>query len=561
VTAYDEVPYPSFALPQTHPDRLATIATLLGLAPAPVARCRVLELGCGDGSNLIPMAASLPASRFVGVDLAPGPIAVARTAAARLALENVTFHHIDVMQVTAALGTFDYVIAHGMYSWVPAEVRDKLLAICRQHLTPDGVAYMSYNALPGCRVRQMVREMLLFHVGRTSLPGEFAGGVAPTRQIARAVELARILVAARPSSDPFQTILRDELEEWEGTSGAYVFHDDLAPVNTPVYFTEFVQHAAAHGLQYLCEADYHETQDRRYPPDVRAALARFAGEDVCRREQYLDFLQCRRFRQTLLCHKERTVHRPPAPQLVRRLYASSVARPIEEGAPGSASGQGTSTARGRRVVEFQGPRGAAMRTDHPVAIAALEHLSDMWPQAAAFGELLRAARGRVAAEVSAVGRRGAGPAPNREAEALAEILLAAFGAGLVELHVQPPSLLARATDRPVASPVARLQSETQNGVTNLRHTTVKVEDDVGRRLLQLLDGTRDRAALRAEMAGFLRDRFRSQDGSGPMTDVPKDQSLGSTADRQAELDRALAAVPEDLEAALDRLANLALLVA
>jgi tRNA G46 methylase TrmB len=71
LTAYDEVLYPSYTHNQTHPDRLATIATLFGLTPAPVERCRVLELGCGNGSNLVPMAYGLPGSEFVGIDRWP----------------------------------------------------------------------------------------------------------------------------------------------------------------------------------------------------------------------------------------------------------------------------------------------------------------------------------------------------------------------------------------------------------------------------------------------------------------------------------------------------------
>jgi len=68
-TSYDEVPYESQSFPQSHPNRLATLGRLFGLSPAPVAQCRVLELGCASGGNLIPMAYHLPESEFVGLDL------------------------------------------------------------------------------------------------------------------------------------------------------------------------------------------------------------------------------------------------------------------------------------------------------------------------------------------------------------------------------------------------------------------------------------------------------------------------------------------------------------
>src|SRR5882672_1955071 len=110
---YDAVAYPGFAQAQTHPDRLSTIAALFGLAAAPSERCRVLEVGCGDGRNLIAMASALPASTFAGFDLAAQPIAAGSDVVARLGLKNVSLTRRDLMTVGAEIGTFDYVIAHG----------------------------------------------------------------------------------------------------------------------------------------------------------------------------------------------------------------------------------------------------------------------------------------------------------------------------------------------------------------------------------------------------------------------------------------------------------------
>ena len=73
-TPYDEVRYPGRFYPQTSPERLATLGTLFGLNPAPVDHCRVLELGCGDGGNLLPLAELLPRSSFLGIDLARAAI-------------------------------------------------------------------------------------------------------------------------------------------------------------------------------------------------------------------------------------------------------------------------------------------------------------------------------------------------------------------------------------------------------------------------------------------------------------------------------------------------------
>ena len=162
-TAYDAVSYPGLAFPQTHPDRLATMATLYGLPAVPPERCRVLELGCADGGNLIPMAYVLPESTFLGLDAAGSAVARGQEQIAALGLTNVTLLHVDLLDASN-LGTYDYVIAHGLYSWVPPSVQERVLAIASEALAPNGVAFVSYNALPGCHVRNAMRQMMRWHV-------------------------------------------------------------------------------------------------------------------------------------------------------------------------------------------------------------------------------------------------------------------------------------------------------------------------------------------------------------------------------------------------------------
>src|ERR1700693_2505117 len=161
-TAHDAVMYPGSPFSQTHPDRLATIAALYGFPAAPPERCRVLELGCGDGGNLIPMAYLLPGSTFLGLDSAGAGGTRGREQIAALGLTNVTLLHVYLLEASN-LGTYDYVIAHGVYSWVPPSVQERVLAIASEVLAPNGVAYVSYNALPGGHVRNAMRQMMLWH--------------------------------------------------------------------------------------------------------------------------------------------------------------------------------------------------------------------------------------------------------------------------------------------------------------------------------------------------------------------------------------------------------------
>lgn len=473
--AYDEIPYPGFALPQTHPDRLATLATLFGMRPAPVDQCRVLELGCGDGANLIPMAFGLPESTFIGIDLAAHPIAKGTALATALGLHNITLHQQDILSVSERIGTFDYIIAHGLYSWVPPPVQENILAICATHLRPDGVAYVSYNTYPGGRLREITREMMAFHT---------RGVTDPHNKIARARDLVRTVADAQPSEDAYSVLQRAQHEQISALSDGSIFHDYLADVNAPVYFHQFVQHAADHDLQYLAEADFFDMHARGYPSPVMQALRDLGTQDRIAKEQYLDFLCGRAFRQTLLCHQRVPLDRTPHPD---RIMCLSIASPVHATAPAP-------DVHSISAEEFRGIKGGVMTTNHPVSKAALLALGAQWPQAIPFPDLLTDARSHLGHDA-----RTAGASHDEDAHVLAEVVLGAYAAGLVELHVQPPSFALHVSPKPLASLLARLQLGEGSVVTTLRHTSVRIDDRRARTLLRLLDGTRDRATLLGEL--------------------------------------------------------------
>ncbi len=452
---YNAVRYPSLAKEQTHPDRLAAIAILHGLEPAPVERCRVLELGCGTAANLLAMAYTLPASEFTGVDAAEEPVRAGAAVAAELKLPNIRLLAADILDLDAEPGEFDYIIAHGVYSWVPEPVRDRLMALCAGRLAPHGVAYISYNALPGGHLRRIARDMMLYHTAAVADPQE---------RVRQALSLAGLAAQAQPDAG-----LRHEFEVLLERSAAVIYHDDLAEVNHPVYFHEFARHAAEHGLQFLSEAGM-VASEGQLPEPVRAALQPL-DQDPVRKEQYLDFLRLRRFRQTLLCRAGLAVERPVKPERVRALWAASKARPA--GPPEQSTG----------AVEFRSASGAAAKTVHPVAKAALSLLGRVWPRRVAFEDLLR--------EIPA--------ATVQDAASLAEILWQTCRCGLVELHAWPGGFAAEPGERPAASALARLELRGGTTATTLAHGVVEIDDEKGRRLVELLDGTRDRAALAAEL--------------------------------------------------------------
>lgn len=472
-TPYDKVLYPSYTRIQTHPDRLAVIGTLLGMEPAPVEKCRVLELGCGNGSNLTPIAYGLSGSEFIGVDLAPTPVAKAKQMASDLGLHNISFRNCSITEVGEDFGQFDYILCHGVYSWVPEEVREGILRVCKQSLKPNGIAFVSYNAYPGNRLREMVREMMLYHI---------KGFEDPQEQIEQARALAAFVAAAESGGDAYQKFLKEEMERFLRQDGNYVFHDALAEYNTPFYFHQFMAAAHRHELQYLGEADFHDMLDKRFPVEVAQKLNELSGNRVAR-EQYLDFLKGRSFRQTLLCHPGVTLDLNLRPELASRFFVRALAMsrsPVSH--PGA-----------REMETFENVKGAAITTDCPVAKTAFAILAEYWPLPLPFKELFE----RVTTDLQ--GKGWSSDNLEREERELAKTILKTYAAGLAELHTYRPTVSRAVGERPMASPLARWQVQNCNFVTTFYHGTISVEDEIMRRLMVLLDGTRDRAALRGQL--------------------------------------------------------------
>ncbi|MGZ5427919.1 MAG: methyltransferase regulatory domain-containing protein, partial [Thermoanaerobaculia bacterium] len=461
LTAYDTVTYPGSAFPQTHPDRLATIATLHGLKPAPPERCRVLELGCGNGANLIPMAYVLRGSTFLGLDAAGSAVEHGRAQIVALGLTNVALRHADLLDVSD-LGTFDYVIAHGLYSWVPPAVQERVLAIASEVLAPNGVAYVSYNALPGCHVRNAMRQMMRWHVREMEEPAE---------RINQARSLVRFLKELARLRPVFSAILDETLEHQEGQEDAVLFHDDLADINEPLLFVDFIERASRHRLKFLSEADYCDMAVWDADSPAGRFLLKVGAENIVQQQQYRDFLIFRRFRQTLLCREEAPLQREPNPEVLRSLHVGAEARPGTPN-PSIASDE---------PLRFVAERDRKLTTTHPLSKAAFLELGETWPRWISIPDLLAAARARV----SAAGGR---VATTEDETRLLRFLIASYLANVTQLRSTVCPFVTEISERPRASALARLQARTLATVTNLGHQSVRLEDALVRRFVQLLDG-------------------------------------------------------------------------
>lgn len=472
MTAYDITPYPDLAYGQTHPDRLAVQALLFGVAPPSVATCRVLEIGCAAGGNLLPMAARLPRASFVGIDASREQIAAGRHKATRLGLANVTLLQRDVRSLGEELGRFDYIVAHGVYSWVTETARDALLALCQACLRPHGVAYISYNTYPGWHGASVIRDWMRYAVRKNPEPHERAHAArAAVKQMEAWIPPALDEYAAL-----FRRYGRTLTHGLKGGEDGFLLHDELEEINDPVYFHEFATHAAKVGLRFLGEAAMRDALFHGVAQDVLAQVSAIA-DDRLELEQMLDFVQNRMFRQSLLCLESCPQGKRLEPRRVMEMWVRCpAARATAEARPP----QGW--------VQFRGDDGTTLTTGHALTAAAVDRLCMCRPNAMPFDQLLAEAQAAV------------GEALPGDAATLAADLLRGYGysSRLIDLHTWPAALACEPGDRPLGWSVARLETETRNIVTNGWHERVRLTTDQCY-LLHMLDGLHTRSELRRQL--------------------------------------------------------------
>ena len=461
MTDYDVVAYPHRPFSQMHPDRLAVMGRLFGMQPASPEKCRVLELGCGSGGHLIPLADHFPASEFCGVDLAPTAIELGAQRIATLGLKNIRLDAMDLLDFPEDAGQFDFIVAHGLLSWVPEPVRAKIFEICQRHLTPQGVAYISYNAYPGCYVRQMWRDMMLFHTTQFTRPED---------KIQQAKGVLHLVANGTVREDAGHLLAKEEFAQKIAGPDTAIFHDDLAPVWQPFYFHEFAAIAAGHGMQYLSEASYSDMQPTGLNPQAEQALDAVAKAGVALYEQYLDFFKMRRFRQTLLCRSDVALHRPVDAACVEQFHFSGSLQVVPNEDANAPEG----------AVAFRnGINKVTVTTTNPVTVAVLSAITEAWPCSLTFDEL----------------------AASADRTQVRELLLAFFASQFLNIHSVPRRLANRVSEKPEAWRVSRLEASLDMVVPHFHHGLIELEDQPVRKLITLLDGTRTHAELESIMQG------------------------------------------------------------
>jgi SAM-dependent methyltransferase len=411
--ASGEMSYGDLTFEETHPGNIAAIASLVGLNPPGVEKCRVLELGCGTGFNLLAMGLSLPSGHFTGIDYDPIHIRRANEAAAAIGARNVEFHCLSIADFQREAASFDYVIAHGVYSWVPPAIRDSMLAVIRHSMAPNGIAYISYNTYPGWHLRSPLRDGLRYFADPRQALDDLTGSlINPDSLYARAMTSEWALTRKEPDY--------------------YITHEYLVSHSEPFYFHQFAHRAQDDQLQFAAEANFFANSFAQ-PEEVQTKLEP-AGAGLVEREQYLDWLVGRYFRQTLLCHSSLAVETSPDPEALLKLNITLItANPSE--------------ATDDMFLEV-------IRQLEPGAWIPAHHI-----------------------DLSGM-----------PSEFVAAVLWSGWRDGLWSFRCGAPSAARAVSTRPIACPLARYQAAAGPTCTNRHHRRVQLNPEE-RQLIQTLDGT------------------------------------------------------------------------
>lgn len=463
LTKYDEVPYASYPYANTQPERLYTIGKLFGMQPVDFRACKVLELGCASGGNIIPMATLFPESTFVGIDLSEVQIKQGKEQIETLGLKNITLKTMSITDINTKFGKFDYIIAHGILSWVPKNVQDKIFEICSKNLTKNGIAYISYNTLPGWNAIRSIREMMLFHTNNFAKPED---------KVREARLLLKFITEANAGNKtPYAQGIDAEIETLNECEDSYLLHDHLEDTNEPFYFHQIAERASDSSLQYLGDVAIASMFVGNFE-EKTAGILSACSADVIKTEQYMDFIRNRRFRSTLFCHKDIVLNRNLKPDCLEDFYLVSQLKANENLHEIDLSSQK------EVVINFN--NGAILKTANPAVVLAIKILTAQKNKPIATKELLNKVFDTIGSSINKEVAR----------QVILDQLLRLVLADAIGISSHPGNFITELSEKPKASELARYQAARNGWITNQKSEKNNI-DLFNRVLIQYLDGNND----------------------------------------------------------------------
>lgn len=516
---YDILPYRSVAYPQSQPSHTSAVAQMFGLEPAAVESARVLELGCASGGNIVPLAARFPKAMFHGIDLSARQIADGKRRVEALELDNVKLEQGDIGTFNCDANTFDYVITHGVYSWVPPEVQDAIFRIASQGLSENGILYVSYNTYPGWHMRNIVRDICLYHAGDDA---------QPELRVARARWALDKIANNASDSTPFGTLMRNEAKLNATLPDSYILGEFLATHNAPCYFHEFLAKADANGMAYFSETELASSVPESLGEETGKTIRAIAGDSGLALEQYLDFFAGRQFRRSLMIRKDQAsrVKRSLNPESLENLRFSSAWRNKSDSQP-----EGS--------VTFTNGNQEFAASNKPL-IKLLTCLEQVYPENRSLDEITQ----------HMVEGTGATAQQREQARsAVGNLVFQLVTQARLEISTVP-LLSGRAdVEKPFVFPLARYDATLKQGwVSCLRHKPVGMDVNLSA-LIQHLDGKLTREDFHPIVSEYIKDgriRIKGVDLNSDTSDELMQRITVAVVDqflKQLERDGLLLALP------------------
>ncbi len=475
--AYDSLPYSDSVFTQTHPDRLCSLARLFGLDAPDIENARVLELGCGNAMNIISQAYHLPNAKFVGIDLAKSHIDYAKNSAEELNLSNIEFYQKDLMDMSVDdFGKFDYIIAHGLISWIPDFVKEKTYSLFKELLNENGVGYISYNVYPGWSYRQMMRGITRIHTRNIDNP-------------VQKIEAARNFVTMlrdNTAEGVYNSVISNELSEYYKYHTSVIYHDNLAEINEPYYFHEFAEKLEENDLQFVAESQLFTMSIYNYPPTPKEIIN--SQKDIVWQEQYKDFLTGRPFRQSIICHKKHSLNHTPEIDKFENFYVAGAISTVSE----------EPEIHTEKIEKFTGLKNQGAEINHPLTKAALYYLGQIWGNSILFSELFDEARKIL--EEKGVDYENWDEQIQIAKTIVSQIIL---NLELVEIHTYKTEVKDESIDKPLLNNFARWQLTKGQSILGKYERVIKANNPILKKLVTLLDGNHTEEDIYVKMKTFL----------------------------------------------------------
>ncbi len=520
---YDLVPYTSYCYSQTNPLLLQVIGELFGLKTTDAKKARILEIGCASGNNIAAIATILPESTCHGIDFSEKQIEQGKKLCQELNIKNLTLEHKSIEDFIKKDGKFDYIIVHGVFSWVNPQLQKKIIKICKENLSENGIAYVSYNTMPGWASVKAMREMMIYHTKRFTEPQQKS-------------EQAKLLLKFIKDSlkdynkNAYAEIIENELNILSTQGDYYLLHDHLEENNIQYYFHEFIEMASSEGLQYLADTNLPSMFSGNLPKESAEVLATL--NDIVRSEQYMDFIFNRRFRSTLLCHSDKTLRRNLNPNDIKEKFFSNqfiLPENIKEYKLGS-----------EESLHFRTNTNMSLTSSDAIIISAITILENNKRKPLHLSKLSKLVKEQI---------KNLAFYKKATEEEISNLLASSFlryiFMGGIAIHICDGEFTNKVSNKPIAGTMIRYQSSRQDWVSNLRAEVTKI-NQFDNALLPLLDGTNDKESLINKLMPYFE--------SGQLVIKEQERKI-------SDIDEIKAKLSDNLDKILETYASLGLLIA